>query len=132
MYLLDTNICIDFMKNSFPHLTEKLLACDPSTLLISSVTVFELAYGVEKSNWGEKNRQKLALFLAPFTILPFTASDALTAGTIRNCLEKQGTPIGPYDLQIAAQAVTGDITLITHNTGEFSRVPNLRLEDWTV
>ena len=132
MYLLDTNICIYFMKNSFPHLTEKLLACDPSALLISSVTVFELAYGAEKSNWGEKNRQKLALFLAPFTIRPFTASDALTAGSIRNFLEKQGAPIGPYDLQIAAQAVTGNITLITHNTGEFSRVPNLLLEDWTV
>ena len=130
MYLLDTNICIYFMKNMYPELTEKLLSTDPASLLISSVTVYELEYGAEKSNWGEKSRQRLALFLAPFKILPFTADDAVTAGKIRACLEKQGKPIGPYDIQIAAQAFTRDITLVTHNTGEFSRVPKLKLEDW--
>ena len=132
MYLLDTNICIYFMKNMYPELTEKLLSTDPASLLISSVTVYELEYGAEKSNRGEKSRQRLALFLAPFKILPFTADDAVTAGKIRACLEKQGKPIGPYDIQIAAQAFTRDITLVTHNTGEFSRVPKLKLEDWVV
>jgi tRNA(fMet)-specific endonuclease VapC len=132
MYLLDTNICIYFMKNMYPELTEKLLSTDPASLLISSVTVYELEYGAEKSNRGEKSRQRLALFLAPFKILPFTADDAVTAGKIRTCLEKQGKPIGPYDIQIAAQAFTRDITLVTHNTGEFSRVPKLKLEDWVV
>ena len=58
MYLLDTNICIYLMKNSYPLLTEKVLSCDPSGLAISSITVFELEYGAEKSNWGEKNRHK--------------------------------------------------------------------------
>jgi tRNA(fMet)-specific endonuclease VapC len=130
MYLLDTNICIYFMKNMYPELTEKLLSLDPASLLISSVTVYELEYGAEKSNRGEKSRQRLALFLAPFKILPFTADDAVTAGKIRACLEKQGTPIGPYDIQIAAQAFTRNVTLVTHNTGEFSRVPNLKVEDW--
>ena len=91
MYLLDTNICIYFMKNIYPDLTEKLLSLDPSSLLISSVTVFELEYGAEKSNWGEKNRQKLSLFLAPFNIIPFTVDDAVIAGRIRGYLEKQGT-----------------------------------------
>ena len=132
MYLLDTNICICFMKNMYPELTEKLLSTDPASLLISSVTVYELEYGAEKSNRGEKSRQRLALFLAPFKILPFTADDAVTAGKIRACLEKQGKPIGPYDIQIAAQAFTRDITLVTHNTSEFSRVPNLKVEDWIV
>ena len=132
MYLLDTNICIYFMKNMYPELTEKLLSTDPASLLISSVTVYELEYGAEKSNRGEKSRQRLALFLAPFKILPFTADDAVTAGKIRACLEKQGKPIGPYDIQIAAQAFTRDITLVTHNTSEFSRVPNLKVEDWIV
>ena len=132
MYLLDTNICIYFMKNMYPELTEKLLTTDPASLLISSVTVYELEYGAEKSNRGEKSRQRLALFLAPFKILPFTADDAVTAGKIRACLEKQGKPIGPYDIQIAAQAFTRDITLVTHNTSEFSRVPNLKVEDWIV
>jgi tRNA(fMet)-specific endonuclease VapC len=132
MYLLDTNICIYFMKNIYSDLTEKLLSLAPSSLLISSVTVFELEYGAEKSNWGEKNRQKLSLFLAPFNIIPFTVDDAVIAGRIRGYLEKQGTPIGPYDIQLAAQAFTRDVTLITHNTGEFSRVPNLKVKDWIV
>ena len=90
MYLLDTNICIYFMKNTFPDLTQKMLSLHPSDLAISSVTVFELEYGASKSNWGEKTRQKLAMFLAPFTILPFTSSDAFHAGIIRAHLEKQG------------------------------------------
>lgn len=130
MYLLDTNTCIYFMKNSFPALTEKLFKTDPSKLYISAVTVFELEYGAEKSKWGDRTRQKLAMFLAPFTIIPFTADDAAIAGRIRGQLEKQGTPIGPYNVQIAAQAVSRGLTVLTHNTAEFRRVPGLKLEDW--
>ena len=94
MYLLDTNTCIYFLKNSFPTLTQKLLDTDPSELFISSITVYELTYGAEKSKWGEKTRQKLAMFLAPFTILPFDSEDAMVAGRIRGALEQHGTPIG--------------------------------------
>ena len=130
MYLLDTNICIYLMKNSYPLLTEKVLSCDPSGLAISSITVFELEYGAEKSNWGEKNRHKLAMFLSPFNILQFTCDDAVAAGRLRGYREKQGTPIGPYDVQIAAQGLSRNITVVTHNIGEFSRVPGLKLEDW--
>lgn len=130
MYLLDTNIIIYFMKNQHPHLTERLFSCNPSELLISAVTVFELEYGAEKSNWGERTRNKLARFLAPFTILPFDTGDAVMAGKIRGYLEKQGRRIGPYDIQIAAQAVARGLTVVTHNVGEFSRVPGIRLEDW--
>lgn len=130
MYLLDTNICIYFLKNTYPTLTERLLSFNPTVLLISSVTVFELAYGAEKSNWGERTRQKLALFLAPFNILPFTSEDAIAAGRIRSSLEKQGSPIGPYDVQIAAQAYSRGLILVTHNTDEFCRIPDLKLEDW--
>ncbi len=132
MYLLDTNICIYFMKNMYPTLSTKLLSCDPSELIISSVTIFELEYGAEKSNWGDRTRQKLALFLAPFTILPFSIEDAICAGKLRGYLEKQGNIIGPYDLQIDAQGLSRDLTLVTHNMGEFSRVPNLMLEDWAM
>lgn len=130
MYLLDTNICIYLMKNTYPHLTEKLLSHDPSDLLVSSITVFELEYGAEKSNWGERTRHKLAMFLSPFSILPFTADDAIAAGKIRGHLERHGIPIGPYDIQIATQGLSRQVTIITHNIGEFSRVPNLKLEDW--
>lgn len=132
MYLLDTNVCIYFMKNTYPVLTDKLLSYDPANLLISSITVFELEYGAEKSNWGERNRLKLAMFLSPFSILPFSSEDAVTAGRIRGYLERRGTPIGPYDIQIAAQGVSRGITVITHNIGEFSRVPGLSLEDWII
>lgn len=132
MYLLDTNICIYFMKNQYPLLTQKILSHSAAEMLLSSVTVFELEYGAEKSNWGSRTREKLAMFLAPFNILPFSLEDAACAGRLRGHLEKCGTPIGPYDVQIAAQALTGDYTLITHNVGEFSRVPNLKLEDWVI
>ena len=132
MVLLDTNVCIYFMKNSYPCLTEKLLSCDPTDLAVSAITVFELEYGAVKSRWGEKTRQNLAMFLAPFNILPFSVEDAVAAGRIRGYLEQQGTPIGPYDLQIAAQGLSRGITIITHNTGEFSRVPNLKVEDWVI
>ena len=130
MYLLDTNTCNYFMKGTYPCLTEKLFSLDPSNLLISSVTVFELEYGAEKSKWGEKTRQQLALFLSPFTILPFDGSDALTAGRICGILQRQGTPIGPYDVLIAAQGVSRGVLIVTHNIGEFSRVPGILLEDW--
>ena len=130
MYLLDTNICIYLMKNSYPALTAKLFSLNPTDVAISSITVFELEYGAAKSKWGERTRQKLAMFLAPFSILAFDAKDAAAAGIIRAYLEQQGSPVGPYDVQIAAQGLAKDITVVTHNTREFGRIPNLRLEDW--
>ena len=132
MYLLDTNVCIYFMKNTYPRLTQRLLSHNPSELLISSLTVLELEYGAEKSNWGDRTRQKMALFLAPFTILPFETNDALSAARIRACLERQGIIIGAYDIQIAAQGLSRGLTVVTHNTGEFSRIPELKLEDWVL
>ena len=130
MYLLDTNICIYFLKNTYPPLTEKLLSHSPSELAISSVTVFELEYDAAKSKWGERTRQKLAMFLAPFNIISFDADDAVIAGRLRADLTKQGLPIDPYDIQIAGQAVSGNMIMVTHNIGEFSRVPGITLEDW--
>ena len=130
MFLLDTNICIFLMKNKYPELVKKLLNSDPSEMAVSSITVYELEYGAAKSQWPEKNRINVKLFLAPFSIIPFDSNDAITAGEIRHMLEKAGTPIGPYDLQIAAQGLARGFTVVTHNTGEFSRVPNLRLTDW--
>lgn len=132
MYLLDTNICIYVMKNTYPALTQKVLSYDPSDLCISSITVFELEYGAAKSNRSERTRQSMRLFLAPFNILDFSSSDAESVGMIRGYLEKQGKIIGPYDVQIAGQAVAGSMVLVTHNTGEFSRVPGLITEDWVV
>ncbi len=130
MLLLDTNICVFLMKNKYPAAVQKLLNSDPSEIVISSITLFELEYGAAKSQWPEKNRNNVKLFLAPFTIIPFDDNDAIAAGEIRQILEKAGTPIGPYDVQIAAQALARGYTVVTHNTGEFSRVPNLQIVDW--
>jgi tRNA(fMet)-specific endonuclease VapC len=132
MYLLDTNTCIYFMKNTYPNLTQRLLSHDPSELLISSLTVLELEYGAEKSNWGDRTRQKMAMFLAPFTILPFETNDAISAARIRAYLERHGIIISAYDIQIAAQGLSRGLTVVTHNTGEFNRIPELKLEDWVL
>jgi tRNA(fMet)-specific endonuclease VapC len=132
MYLLDTNICIYVMKNSYPELTQKVLSHKPSDLCISSITVYELEYGAAKSNWGDKTRNSMQMFLAPFNIIDFDSKDAAAAGIIRGILEKQGNPIGPYDVQIAGQAVAKSLILVTHNVSEFGKVPNLTVEDWVV
>ena len=132
MYLLDTNICIYALNGRHPKLTERLLTVHPDEIKVSSVTVGELEYGAAKSKWGERTKQKLAMFLAPFTILPFMSDDAIHAGIIRAQLEKQGTKIGPFDVQLAGQAISRNLIFVTHNTGEFQRVPNLQLEDWVL
>lgn len=132
MYLLDTNICIYFMKNKYPNLTRKFLSCSNKDLFLSSITLYELEYGINKSKWVEKNRLKLYSFLAPLNILPFTVDDAIYAGQIRANLEKQGNIIGPYDIQIAAQALSRNLALVTHNVDEFKRVKELKIEDWLV
>jgi tRNA(fMet)-specific endonuclease VapC len=78
----------------------------------------------------EKNRISLTEFLAPFTIIDFDDNDAETFGKIRSRLKKQGKLIGPYDMLIAAQAITKNMILVTNNTEEFNRISELRIEDW--
>lgn len=132
MFLLDTNICIYVMKNTYRSLTAHLLEADPNEVAVSAITVYELEYGAAKSNWGERARENLRIFLSPFTVLPFDSKDAIVAGQIRAHLASQGTLIGPYDIQIAAQGIARDLTVVTHNMSEFSRVPGLKLEDWVI
>lgn len=111
-------------------MTEKVFSYEPSDIAISSITVFELEYGAAKSKWGEETKRKLAVFLSPFTILPFSTEDAIAAGQVRAQLEKSGRPIGPYDTLIAAQGISRGLTVVTHNTNKFIRVPGIKLEDW--
>ena len=130
MYLLDTNICIYLMKNSFPSMTEKVFSHSPSEFYISSITVYELEYGAAKSKWCERTRQNLHLFLVPFNILEFDSSDTVSAGMVRAHLEENGTPIGAYDVQLAGQALSKSLIFITHNVEEFGRVSGLAIADW--
>ena len=133
MILLDTNIVIA-ITNSRPekvrHRFQDQLA-RVSTIAVSTIAVFELRYGAAKSAKPAFNHQVLDQFLAAYVeVLDFTSDDAIEAGNIRAYLEAKGTPIGPYDTLIAAQALRHNATLVTANTREFARVPGLRLEDW--
>ena len=130
MYLLDTNICAYLMRGRYPSLSRKTLSIPPSELAISAVTLFELEYGAAKANWGNQRVEDMRLFLSAFQVIPFTEYDAVITGRIRAALVKAGQSIGAYDVQIAGQGVARDITVVTHNTGEFSRVPGIKLEDW--
>ena len=131
-YLLDTNICVYAINNRHPKLTNKLLTILPDEIAVSSITVGELEYGAAKSKWGDRTRQTLYAFLSNYTILPFDSADAICFGNLRAALALTGIPIGAYDIMIAAQGLTKGLTVVTHNTGEFSRVPKLGLEDWVI
>ena len=131
MYLLDTNICIYVIKGDYPKLTEKLLSIHPDLIKVSAVTVYELEYGASKSKWGERTRDIMRMFLSSFEIVPFSGEDAISAGVIRAELESKGIPIGAYDNMIAAQGASRNLTVVTHNTDEFQRVPGIKIEDWT-
>ena len=131
MYLLDTNICIYAIKGKYPRIAEKLLSIRPDEIKVSAVTVMELEYGAAKSKWGDRSREAMRAFLAAFEVLPFTEADADVCGLLRVGLAFSGTPIGAYDIMIAAQGISRGLTVVTHNTNEFQRVPGIRLEDWT-
>jgi tRNA(fMet)-specific endonuclease VapC len=126
-YMLDTNMCIFIMKKRENVLrrfrTERGVS-------ISVITLSELEYGVEKSSAVARNRENLLAFSTLVDILPFDSSAAQCYGQIRTDLEKKGTPIGSYDLLIAAHAKSTGLTLVTNNTKEFRRVEGLVLEDW--
>ena len=130
MYLLDTNICIYAINGRHPRLTKKLLSVHPSEILVSSITVGEMEYGAAKSHWGERTRQIMHAFLANYDTLPFTEQDAALFGAFRAQLEAAGITIGVLDVMIAAQGVANNLTVVTHNTREFIRIPGIKLEDW--
>lgn len=130
MYLIDTNACI-FLKNKKPiHVLEKLKSVLNRDVFLSSVTIAEMQFGVYNSRSIEKNRISLTEFLAPFQIIDFDDRDAEYYGKIRAELKQRGELIGPYDMLIAAQAVARKLILVTNNTKELTRVPELVIEDW--
>ena len=130
-YMLDTNICIYCIKEKPPAVIDNFLKHNPNDICISSITYGELMHGVEKSQAVEKNRLALTMFLSAMQILSFDSSAAEEYGKTRAYLEQKGTPIGPMDMLIAAHAKSEQLILVTNNTREFVRVPNLVLEDWS-
>jgi tRNA(fMet)-specific endonuclease VapC len=129
-FLLDTNTCIGIINGSSPGLLARQRVIPASQIRLCSPVKAELWFGAAKSSKRLLSEQKLTLFFSRFRSMPFDDEAARRYGVIRADLEARGTPIGPNDLLIAAIALASDLTLVTHNVGEFSRVPGLRLEDW--
>ena len=129
-YMLDTNICIYAIKHKPEKVFQKLQEVDPEDVCVSSVTYAELVHGVEKSAAVEKNRLALSMLLANIGILNFDVYAADSYGKIRAGLEKKGTPIGPLDMMIAGHAMSKGYTVVTNNVKEFSRIPDLKIENW--
>ena len=129
MILLDTNICIHVINARPAEVLKRFREYRMGDIGVCSVVAAELAYGVAKSG-STRNRQALELFLAPLEILPFDEPALWAYGDLRAALESKGTPIGALDTMIAAHALSQNSTLVTNNTGEFARVPGLRVENW--
>jgi tRNA(fMet)-specific endonuclease VapC len=135
MICLDTNAIIAVLNSPNSPVRMRIDAAIGSggRLAISSVVLFELWYGAAKSARPERNARRIADFLAgPIEVLPFEFGDAQEAGDIRAALERAGTPVGPYDVLIAAQARRRDALLVTANGREFGRVPRLKFDDWAM
>lgn len=132
-YLLDTNACIALINRTSAAVRnrfQKALSAR-AQIYVSSVVTFELWYGVAKSERQDLNTQRLQAFLAgPMILLPLEEQDARVAGWIRAVLQASGTPIGAYDTLIAGQAMARQLTLVTANVSEFSRVKGLTWQDW--
>lgn len=128
-YLLDTNICIYVINARPPAVLARFVAHEIDGLGISAITASELYWGVCKSG-SVRNQTALEKFLSPLTILDYDHAAARRYGELRTYLDKQGTPIGPLDQQIAAHALALGVTLVTNNTREFERVPGLVVENW--
>lgn len=129
MYVLDTNTLIYFFKG-VGRVAETLLSIPPKDIGLPSIVLYELSVGVAKSSSPEKRRLQLSQFVGLVNVLPFACDEARYAANIRAKLEIQGLRIGPYDILIAAVALSNNGILVTHNIKEFSRIDGLQLEDW--
>ncbi len=129
-YMLDTNIIAYAINKSFPEVISNLLKHSPDEICISAITMAELEYGIMHSSQPERNRAALMIFLAEISVVSFDSNSAYDYGLIRQDLQNKGQLIGANDMLIAAQARSLGVTLVTHNVREFSRVENLKYEDW--
>ena len=129
-YLLDTNICIYLIKKKPFSVIDKFNKYSVGDLGVSSITVAELFYGVQKSQHRKQNQAALMQFMAPLEIAEFDNDAAFNYGQIRADLERKRRPIGSLDTLIAGHAVSLGVALVTNNEREFSRVPGLNVENW--
>lgn len=131
-FMLDTNICIFLIKKKSPDILRHIKKYSAGDIGISSITLAELEYGVEKSKHVERNRPALNEFILPLEIAPFDEKAAETYGYIRAMLEKKRVPIGSMDMLIGAHALSLGVTLVTNNVKELNRIKGLKIVDWTL
>lgn len=130
-YLLDTNACIAHLSSGGrSKVSQRLASSAAGDVVLCSVVAAELLYGAHRSANTARNLIEVNRFLSGFASFPFDDASAGIAAEIRSLLATAGTPIGPYDLLIASIARARALTLVTHNTGEFQRVPGLSIDDW--
>lgn len=133
MFLLDTNAVIAVLTERIPAVAQRLddEIVRGSKVLLSTIVLYELRYGIERSVRRAQSEAVLSGFLElPVEISSFDADDSAHAGDIRAALAAKGTSIGPYDVMIAAQARRRGAALVTGNRREFDRVPGLIVTDW--
>ena len=130
MFLLDTNICIYIIKEKPPQVLEKFEQIEPHKLGISIITLAELEYGAAKSMNPAKNYQVIEDFIAYLDVFNWDRQASHIYGELRAHLNRQGTPIGILDTQIAAHCLGLNCILVTNNVREFERVPGLKVENW--
>lgn len=129
-FMLDTNLCIDLMRGKAKAALARLRTLDVDQAGISSITLAELQYGASKSVRFDYHQSLIVAFCAPLVIAEFDTRAAEAYGVIRAELEAAGTPIGPLDTLIAAQAISLGATVVTANVREFCRVKGLMVENW--
>jgi tRNA(fMet)-specific endonuclease VapC len=133
-YLLDTNTCIGWLRNNQPHVNARIQAHQPTEIVLCSIVVAELYFGIERSDPKHRatTAQRVEVLRGLFASLPFDDDAAKEYGKIRADLTTRGQLIGGNDILIASIAKAMNCTLVTHNVAEFSRVPGLRIEDWQI
>lgn len=128
-FALDTNTLVYFFKG-IGQVGERMLSTPPSDIAIPALVLYELEVGLAKSSSSDRRRAELDRVTEVVSILPFGRKEAQAAAAVRADLEQIGKPIGPLDTLIAGTALANHATLVTHNTSEFGRVPNLEVVDW--
>ena len=129
-HLLDTNACVDYLTGRYPQVVTRIQGSSPDDLCVTSVVVAELRYGADHSARRRTNHARIDALLDEIECLDFDLRAAAAYGRVRARLEEAGTPIGPNDMLIAAQALSRGLSVVTDNVGEFGRVKGLKVENW--
>jgi len=129
MFLLDTDTCVDVLRG-VASVRNRMEALSPDDCRVSSVTVFELYTGTCFTRHPAREAVKVSRFLSVLDLVLFDLAAAKEAARLRAELANAGMPIGPYDLLIAAQAISSAYTLVSANVREFGRIEGLKLENW--